>query len=44
MLDRRRNEMRRQLLRDGTQSGIGHHGNLPDALVVIPHEAEMGRT
>ena len=30
-------------LRDGTQRGVGHDGDLADALVMVSYEAEVGR-
>ena len=35
--------MRRQVFCDISQSGIGHESNLFDVLVMIFHEAEVGR-
>ena len=43
MLDLRRNKVRRQTLRDVSHGGVGHQANLLDVLVMISHEADVGR-
>src|SRR5262249_26028290 len=42
MPDLRRHEVRRQLLHEIAQSGVGDDGHLLDVLVVISNEAEVG--
>src|SRR6185503_4274056 len=43
VLDRRRDEVRRELLRDTAQRRVGHDRDLPDVLVVIADEAKVRR-
>ncbi len=37
-----RHKVRSQTFDHLNQSGIGHHGNLPDVPMMVAHEAEMG--
>src|SRR5262245_11341510 len=43
MLDLGRHKVRRELLREIAQRGVGDDGHLPDALVVIADKAEVSR-
>src|SRR3954471_4814423 len=43
MLDRGRHEVRRQLLRDRAELGIGDHGDPPHLPMVITHKAQVRR-